>query len=80
MYDSLSMDVSWMKFVDRWGGCTTVDEGLVNGDRDHDCKLLLKLAFVRLFQQDFQKKILTTNEVIYFTAMEIGSENVCLVF
>jgi hypothetical protein len=142
---SLSMDVSWMKFVDRWGGCTTVDEirwitnshgwsllliiptmmldveplhtprmknrkfapwmqnwwrneednarrawrwqrrslgvarGLVNGDRDHDCKLLL--AFVRLFQQEFQKKNMNTNEVlIYSTAMEIASENVCLIF
>jgi hypothetical protein len=54
--------------------------GLVNGDRDHDCKLLLNLAFVRLFQQEFQKKNLTTNEVLYFTAMEIASENVCLIF
>jgi len=54
--------------------------GLVKGDHDHDCKLLLKLAFVRLFQQDFQKKNLATNEVLYFTAMEIASENVCLIF
>jgi hypothetical protein len=56
-----------------------VARGLVNGDRDHDCKLLL--AFVRLFQQEFQKKNMNTNEVlIYSTAMEIASENVCLIF
>jgi hypothetical protein len=57
-----------------------VARGLVNGDRDHDCKLLLKLAFVRLFQQEFQKKNLNTNEVLYFTAIEIASENVWLIF